>query len=594
MADDMEGDQDLLLPYMLRTVRVGVIASVAAITLLAFYPLVASEGSLTSVGGYYALLAVAAAAVGVVAALPWRRLFRSGWGMRLMYVWSVGDILIISGELTLTGGSSSELWVIYILTTIFFAASYPPAGQVVLLALTGLAYTGASLLAGDAEAVPLAVRIASLALLTYMGSYLSRQLMAQMSEHLRHRRDAERHAEVIDRVAGATRRLQSLDPEEVLDAVVETVASLGLPWAGIAELDREEGTFVVSHGRGLPDHLNSRRHDIEGALVEAVEHGRTVTAGQDRDDVGPAWDAVQGFVVAPIHVRGEVVAVLGGARLDDRPVAATVTEAVELLASLAGRAIELATTYVKERETVARLERLDALKRDFVSNVSHELRTPLTVMMGVGELLRGRWEALDDRTRQDLIDRQMAHIGVLNRTIETLLDFSRLEAGKLEPNTEPVDLAEMVRDACRRLDRVLHKHPLDLEVPHRALADVDPDLLQRVVDNLLVNAVTHTPPGTAIHVSVVEAGEWVEVEVADDGPGIPADELRHLTDRFYRGGDPDTRSTRGLGLGLTLVQEILNQHGATLEIESPPGRGASFRFAVRAARRATQLGAAAG
>ncbi|MDX1658576.1 MAG: ATP-binding protein [Nitriliruptorales bacterium] len=581
MVDVGSEEQDLLLPYMLRTVRVGVIASVAAIAMLAAYPLVATPETFSSLTAYYVLLAIAASAVGVVAILPWERLFEGPWGMRLMYVWSIGDIVIISSELLVTGGVQSDLWVIYILTTIFFAASYPVRGQVVLLAFTALAYVAASVAAGEFAAVPIAVRMAALGLLTFMGSYLSRELMGQMRQHERHRQSAERHADILDQVVAATRRLQSLDTAQVLDAVVDTVASLGLPWAGIAELDQNRGTFEVVHGRGLPAELLDRRHDIEGTLREVVREGRAVAAGRGRVD-SAAWSEVEGFVVAPIHVRGEVAAVLGGARLDGESVEPAVVEAVELLAGLAGRALELASVYAKERETVERLERLDTLKRDFVSNVSHELRTPLTVMMGVGELLRGRWTELDDRTRQDLIDRQMAHIGSLNRTIESLLDFSRLEAGTLEPSVKSVDVAGLVRDACDRLADVLESHRLEVDLDGRAMALADPDLLERVVDNLLVNAVTHTPRGTRVSVSVADAGEEVVVGVADDGPGVPAEELSNLTDRFFRGGDPDRRSTRGLGLGLTLVHEILIQHGSRLQIESEPGEGARFWFALPA------------
>lgn len=322
--------------------------------------------------------------------------------------------------------------------------------------------------------------------------------VVQMREHSQQRRTAEHHAALLDRVVGATRRLQSLDPDEVLEAVVGTVASLGLTWAAIAELDQRAGTFRVVRGRGLPAELESASHEIEGALTELLATGRTITSTTAESEAAGAWQAVEGFVVAPIHVRGEVVAILGGATLDEDPVPPSVAEAVELLASLAGRALELAAAFEQERESVR-------------------------------------------------------HVGGL------------------------------VMEACDRLERLTRTHDVAFTIDEGCVAIADPQLLERVVDNLIINAVTHTPASTAVQVQVARAASRVEVEVADDGPGIPPEELQHLTDRFFRGGDPDTRPTRGLGLGLALVRDIIEQHGSQLDIESEVGGGARFSFRLPAA-----------
>jgi two-component system OmpR family sensor kinase len=111
----------------------------------------------------------------------------------------------------------------------------------------------------------------------------------------------------------------------------------------------------------------------------------------------------------------------------------------------------------------------------------------------------------------------------------------------------------------------------------------DPLLLERVMENLLSNAAKHTPEGTAIEIAARVIDGAVEISVADEGPGIPEKELRYLGDRFFRGGDPNTR-TRGTGLGLAVVREILRLHDATLEIESREGRGSRFSFALPATR----------
>ena len=114
----------------------------------------------------------------------------------------------------------------------------------------------------------------------------------------------------------------------------------------------------------------------------------------------------------------------------------------------------------------------------------------------------------------------------------------------------------------------------------------EPLLLERVLENLLSNAAKHTPEGTAIEIAARHMDGDVEISVADEGPGIPAEELRYLGDRFFRGGDPNARRTRGTGLGLAVVREILKLHDSALEIESQEGRGSRFSFFLPAVRAA--------
>lgn len=577
-----------LIPYRLRTVRIGVVASIIAIVLLALYPPVAPSGSIPSLGWYYGLIAAAAVGVLVVTLLPWEQLFLRGWGMPAMYLWSVGDILIISAEVAVTGGVESEVWAVYLLTTVFFAASYPLGGQVALLAFTALAYVAAVLVAGDPVTVAVVVRLASLSLLALMGSFLSRELMRQMDEHLRHRGAAEQHAEILDRVAAASRQLQSHDTEAVLEAVVETVADLGLSWAGIARLDPGSRTFRIEHSRGLPPRILDEAHVFrpDGPLARLIETGGLVATDVASDElIDASWEPARGVVLAPIHVRGDIVSVLGGIVLEgEGPVEGQVAEAIELLASLAGRALELAAAFEDERGAVERLEQLDRLKRDFLSNVSHELRTPLTVMLGVTELLHDRWEQLDDDRKRDLVRRQTTHVATLERTIGALLEFSKIEGGLVEPTADSFDLVALTSAVCSRMRPALEHHTLVTDWPERADAFADEALVERVVENLLTNAAIHTPPGTTVTVAIAADGDGdgVRLTVADDGPGIPAEEVEHLTDRFFRGGDPDTRPTRGLGLGLALSREILFAHRSKLELETEHGRGTRFSFVLPA------------
>ncbi len=129
-----------------------------------------------------------------------------------------------------------------------------------------------------------------------------------------------------------------------------------------------------------------------------------------------------------------------------------------------------------------------------------------------------------------------------------------------------------------RLSSLLEHHVVRVDVPRTAPVSAATHQLDRVVDNLLINAARHTPRGTTVDVRVEVTDHTVRVEIADDGPGIAEEDLPRITDRFFRGGHGDTRETRGLGLGLTLARTILEAHGSQLRVSSSPGRGACFSF----------------
>lgn len=231
-----------------------------------------------------------------------------------------------------------------------------------------------------------------------------------------------------------------------------------------------------------------------------------------------------------------------------------------------------------ERRTVERLAELDRMKSDFISTASHELRTPLTVIHGMGCTLQKQWDALDERTRRELLERLNENTRTLHGIVETLLDFSRLESGQIEANRQAVPLAGMAAGMVSRLEPLLDQHVVSVDVDEDLTVDADRLLLDRVLENLLMNAVKHTPAGTSITVRGRRAGTSAEVAVADTGPGISPEDLHHLGSRFFRGGHPNTRRSRGTGLGLALVGEILRVHGSALEVWSEVGRGSRFSF----------------
>lgn len=229
---------------------------------------------------------------------------------------------------------------------------------------------------------------------------------------------------------------------------------------------------------------------------------------------------------------------------------------------------------------VDRLAELDRVRQVFLATVSHELRTPLTVVTGVTRTLIDKWEELDEERRLKFLERLDANATSVQEMVVRLLDVTRLKQGHLEADMCTIDLGVLAERGVRRLEGLFENHELELRVEGLTVVDADPDLLDRVVENLLSNAVRHTPEGTRVRIEVGTEGPAAVLSVSDEGPGIPPEELDRLGELFYRGGGSRTMS-RGLGLGLALSREILLLHGSNLEVQSTPGRGTRFAFRLR-------------
>ena len=166
----------------------------------------------------------------------------------------------------------------------------------------------------------------------------------------------------------------------------------------------------------------------------------------------------------------------------------------------------------------------------------------------------------------------------LDGIITSLLDFSQLEAGSLKAKIERVDLHDLLLAVAGRLETLLSDHVFSLHADRGLEVMGDPFLLDRVVENLVSNAAKHTPEGTRIEVAARADTTVAEISVTDSGPGMSQDDLEHIGQKFYRGGDPNARPTKGIGLGLALVREILELHGTSLAVESTIGEGSRFAF----------------
>ncbi|MGE5625608.1 MAG: ATP-binding protein [Bacillota bacterium] len=246
------------------------------------------------------------------------------------------------------------------------------------------------------------------------------------------------------------------------------------------------------------------------------------------------------------------------------------------------RSLELAEANSDLREANVKLGELDAAKTVFFSNISHEFRTPLTLLLGPLEDVLARPPAsLPEGLRENL---KLAHDNAqrLLKLVNALLDFSRLEAGRVRATYMPTDLARRTQDLAGFFHSMADKAGLHLSVdcpPTSEPAYVDTEMWEKIVLNLLSNAFKYTLEGD-IGVRLREEGACFVLEVEDTGTGIPADQLPRVFERFYRVQGAQSRSHEGSGIGLSLVQELVKLHGGTVSVASKPGHGTTFTVCI--------------
>jgi len=571
--------------FRVRAVRIGVLATVLAIVALAVYPFMGGAPEVDT-GPYALLVAVAAVGAAGVVILPWARLLQSPVGNYLFYAWSAFDIVLIALAAAASGGGRSPIVLLYFATTLFFVSSYPRVGQAVLLVLTFAAWLLMVGLTGDNPGSGvLVLQFGSLGVVAFLGSFLSGELVQQMRELAGTRSESQRRAKLLETVAGAASSINVLDPDEVLVHVVDAVGELGFDAANLCLFQDDGTTYRVVHGRGLPKEYEEGIHPANIGMPSLVREAGTTVVVNDyaADPRGVPQLRELGFravVATPIWDKGEMAAVLVGGTRTQRNISSEEVEAFQLLARQAEVSLANVERFEQERLMVARLAELDGLKRDFIANVSHELRTPLTVIQGMGKTLANRWSEMDEDVRAELLGRVNRNADVLAATINTLLDFSQLEAGRLDAHPEPFDVGELVRRSVDRLGSLFGTREVAVTVEDGLFVFADPRLIERVLDNLVSNAAKHTPDTAHVVVSAstLDGTGQARVAVSDDGPGIAPADLDHLGERFYRGSDVVARRTRGAGLGLAFARQVVELHGEELEIESELGRGSTFAF----------------
>ncbi|MET0930801.1 MAG: SpoIIE family protein phosphatase [Aeromicrobium sp.] len=392
----------------------------------------------------------------------------------------------------------------------------------------------------------------------------------------------------------AARTTGQLTEAEAIAAAGEQIEAdpLSLPFGLVYLLD-DEGTTLrraCCAGLAVDDGLAPPAIPVDGAStpwpVDDALAGREVMVDLDPPADRPAgpWDGPprQALVVPLVGAassRPYGFLVVGLSRY--RPVDAAYTGFVDLLAGQLSAAITAARTFEGEKRRAETLARLDQAKTDFFTNVSHEFRTPLTLLLGPAA------DALNDPLLP-AGDRQRARFEVIHRNgqrllqlVNSLLDFSRLEAGGIASHFEPVELARVTEPLVTMFESAADQAGLTLSYEYDALsADcyVDVEHWAKIVLNLMSNAFKFTFDG-GIAVTLREADGHAVLTVADTGTGIPAEEVPHLFERFHRVHGAVSRTHEGSGIGLALVSELARLHGGDADAASTVGDGT--RMTVR-------------
>jgi signal transduction histidine kinase len=385
----------------------------------------------------------------------------------------------------------------------------------------------------------------------------------------------------------------SLNIQEVLESIVWSLKqTMGCRGCSIALLDPVSNVLEIRTAAGVEHRWE---HDFKLRLGEGVA-GRVALEGTpiyvpdtaEQDDFIFFDKSVRSLLTVPLTLQQRVIGALtvdsdqpgAFSRSDERLLTIAATQAAiaienaRLYASLEQRAQNLAEAY-------AELKRADRLKDEIAQNISHELRTPLTFVKGYVEMLLDEGAGPLNATQKEYLGIVVEKTSVVTRLVSDIMTLQQTEA--LPSRRMPMSLTELARRAILGCMATAEKAGLTLmekiadDLP---LVAGDEDRLLQVFDNLLGNAIKFSPDGGQIIVAVLDAGDSLQVSVADQGIGIPKDQHERIFERFYQIDGSARRRFGGAGLGLAIVKRIVEAHEGQVWLESAPGRGSTFYFTI--------------
>jgi PAS domain S-box-containing protein len=392
--------------------------------------------------------------------------------------------------------------------------------------------------------------------------------------------------------------MEAKSAEEACEITARTLAAnpADVPFALIYLLDGEArvarlvATAGLEAGSGAaPDRIDLSEPAEELAawpLRRAFDAAAAVRisdlAGRFGQLPGGPWpESPEAAFILPIPAPGQarptgfLVAGLSPRRVVD----ADYRGFLDLVAGHVATALANAQAYEEERRRAEALAEVDRAKTLFFTNVSHEFRTPLTLLLGPTEDALAEVSDPNQRERLQVVHRNALR---LQKLVNTLLDFSRIEAGRIQASYEPTDLAAFTGELASTFRSAVEKAGMRLSVNCPPLAEpvyVDREMWEKIVLNLVSNAFKFTLEGE-IEVALRDAGGRVELTVRDTGSGITEEQLPHVFERFHRVEGVRARTHEGTGIGLAFVQELVKLHGGTIGVQSVPGKGSTFTVSI--------------
>ena len=250
---------------------------------------------------------------------------------------------------------------------------------------------------------------------------------------------------------------------------------------------------------------------------------------------------------------------------------------------------QLGRAFNKMAETIEtnieELKKTDTIRRELIANVSHDLRSPLASIRGYLETIQIKEKTLTAEERSRYINTILDSTYSLEKLVEQLFELSKLDAKQIEPSYEPFLIKEMVYDVIAKFQLRAEKAGIKIKAEisdglPQVYADVG--LIERVLSNLVDNAIRYTPQNGVVNITSEPEGDIIRVRVKDTGPGIQEDELPYIFDRFYRVEKSRSEKTGGTGLGLAIAKKIMEVHQSTLSVESGRNKGSTFSFNLKA------------
>jgi signal transduction histidine kinase len=397
----------------------------------------------------------------------------------------------------------------------------------------------------------------------------------------------------------AARTMNAKTSAEAIALIMEVIkeSELDIPFGLLYTLNAEGDSLTLKKSTGLPSDSGLCANEINleedngtaWPFKKAIHQGIPVKIEKLKNlfgefKAGPYDEAPHTAFLFPIllpglkHPFGIFVAGLSSRRVIDDPYATF----FELVSAAITGAITKAKAFEDELKKAEALLEIDRAKTTFFSNISHEFRTPLTLMLGpLEDTLHETKDSLttEQRERLQLVQRNALR---LQRLVNNLLDFSRIEAGRLDAKFLPTNLSTFTRELASAFSSAMQKADIDYVVDCKPLSQavyIDRDMWEKIVLNLLSNALKFTFQGR-IKISVHEEKGSAILKVSDSGEGIPENELPNLFKRFYRVQGTKSRTHEGSGIGLALIHELIKIHAGSIEAESKLKKGTTFSVRI--------------